>query len=84
VPRPPLNSSRQQENDYDDEQEAGAAARAVAPTAAIRPSRQGAEQYDDQDDEEDCAEHGDSGAWLSQRFTLKKPSQINCISSDLV
>jgi len=62
APSPSLNPTRQYKNADDDEKKAGAAARVVAPTAAIRPGRQRTKQDDDQDDEQDCAEHGDTHA----------------------
>src|SRR3954468_21069467 len=48
----------QDEDDDDDEDEAERAAGHVAPAAAVRPARNGAQQQEDHDDEQDQAERG--------------------------
>jgi len=50
---PVLNHVQQIENQQDDEDRSEAAARTVAPAAAMRPRRQRADKYQDQDDQKD-------------------------------
>jgi transposase len=50
VPARELDASGQQEHDHDDQGDADQPARAVAPTAAIAPGREGPDQDQDQDD----------------------------------
>ena len=52
-----LDPTGQQKNDYDQQQEAEAAARVISPTAAIRPARQRPNQDKNEDNQQDSAEH---------------------------
>jgi hypothetical protein len=45
--------SDEEEDDKNHDKESDASAWSVTPCAAMRPSRQGAEKYDDKDDEKD-------------------------------
>ena len=48
--------SEQHEDEDDHEDETEAAARAVAPLAAMRPRGQRTDEHEDENDEEDCGE----------------------------
>lgn len=53
------HSAAEHEHEHHDDDEAERAAGVVAPTLAVRPRRDGAQQYEDQDDEHDSSErHG--------------------------
>jgi transposase len=51
-----LDASGQQEHDHDNQGDADQPARAVAPTAAIAPGREGTDQDQDEDDYQDCSD----------------------------
>jgi hypothetical protein len=54
---PNLYSAHQQENDDDEQDKTYSAAGDIAPTGAVRPCRQRADQKQHQQDEQDCAKH---------------------------
>ena len=53
APAESLQPAHQQQDDQNNDDEAGDAARVVAPTAAVGPRRQRADDHQDQDDEKD-------------------------------
>ena len=71
-----LNSSYQQKHDDDHEQEAEATTRVISPAGAIRPGRQCADEYEDQDDEQDRAKHCDTGAGSCSCTNVQRQKQV--------
>src|SRR6185312_3302799 len=68
-----LYPSCQQQDDQDDQDQAGTAARVVAPAAAVWPCRQGTNQDQDEDDQQNSAQHGSSPGWLAEVFLRERP-----------
>jgi len=53
----PLEGANDDQDDEDDQQDSGAARRVIAPAGAVGPSRQGADQEEDQKNEKQGAQH---------------------------
>src|SRR4051812_11821462 len=70
--RPGLDAPHQQEDDYDQEQKAEAAARVVSPAATVGPCRRCAYEQNYQDDEQDETD-----------THVAPPLTFNCCSSPL-
>ena len=53
----PYDASGQCQHQHDHQHDAEDAGGAIAPAAAVRPARNGADEKQNQDDQQDCAEH---------------------------
>src|SRR5262245_37957519 len=77
-----LYPSGYQQDDHDDQDQAGAAARVVTPAAAVGPCRQGTNQDQYEDDQQNSAQHvtllvsrGSSLRTTSSRASPASPSR---------
>ena len=75
---------QQQQNDDNGDQHSDAAGGIVAPVAAVRPSGQRTEQYQDENNNQDCAEHILTRVcelWIAGSFWRRPPAMRGLIQA---